>query len=89
MNDLLKKYIKEIILEIQGNPRVSDQLVKKKSNSKKEDKKDKEEEEVEEMSTVATSLVPGGGFTTPLGWTSADMQGPGARSKGRKKSKRR
>ena len=88
MNDLLKKYIKEIILEIQGNPRVSDQLVKKSSNSKKNNKEDSEEE-VEEMSTVATSLVPGGGFAAPLGWTSANVQGPGTRSKRRKKSKRR
>jgi hypothetical protein len=85
MSDLLKKYIKEIILEIQGNPRVSSQLVEKDPSSPKKD----DEKDVEEMSTVATSLAPGGGFIAPFGWTNADMQGPSARSKGRKKSKRR
>jgi len=68
----LKKFIVEIIKEIQDY-RVPNQLISK--NGKKNGKQDKEkdlEDEMEEMSIVANVA----GFTGPLGASSEDMNGP-------------
>lgn len=79
MEDLLREFL-ELALEEMRNARVPNQLRSsnrsskpKKSDSSDADESDADDKKVE-MSTVATALVPGGGYTGHLGASSADMQ---------------
>ena len=76
MSRLLRIFIKEALEEVRGNPNVKDQLVtadgepesgEHPSDENKDTKYDAEGNECDEMSTVATSLTPGGGYTAPFG----------------------
>ena len=85
MEDLLREFL-ELALEEMRNARVPNQL---RSKPKKPNSSDADDKKVE-MSTVATALVPGGGYTAPLGSSSADMKSgkhatPGEKVKKRKK----
>ena len=86
MEDLLREFL-ELALEEMRNARVTNQL--RSSKPKKPNSSDADDKKVE-MSTVATALVPGGGYTAPLGSSSADMKSgkhatPGKKVKKRKK----
>lgn len=86
MEDLLREFL-ELALEEMRNARVPNQL--RSSKPKKPNLSDADDKKVE-MSTVATALVPGGGYTAPLGSSSADMKSgkhatPGEKVKKRKK----
>lgn len=70
MEDLLREFL-ELALEEMRNARVPNQL---RSSNLKKSKSSKEDDKKVEMSTVATALVPGGGYTGPVGVSSADMQ---------------
>jgi len=70
MEDLLREFL-ELALEEMRNARVPNQL--RSSKPKKPNSYDANDKKVE-MSTVATALVPGGGYTGHLGASSADMQ---------------
>lgn len=88
MKDLLRRYIREILLEIDVNPAVANQLPgTPKPGEKSKKNKEDEVEEMEEMSTVGGSLGAGGGFTAPLGFTSKDVECPGAKGQRRKRKK--
>lgn len=71
MENLLREFLQLILFEAR-NARVPNQLHSRSSKKKSSDK-DKEEKQVE-MSTVAGSLGGGGGYTAPLGASSADME---------------
>lgn len=88
MEDLLREFL-ELALEEMRNARVPNQLRSSKSKPKKPNSSAADDKKVE-MSTVATALVPGGGYTAPLGSSSADMKSgkhatPGEKVKKRKK----
>lgn len=78
-----------IVSEVVDNPRAPQQLISPQKSKKdgEEDSKSEEEMEVKEMSTVAGSLAPGGGFTAPLGLSSKDVEGPGAKGQHKKRKK--
>lgn len=84
MEDILREFLALALSELR-DARVPNQLRSRKS---KKSSKDKDDEEKNEMSTVATSLTPGGGFTGPLGASSADMQ-PGKHPVAGKRVKKR
>ena len=102
MEDLLREFL-ELALEEMRNPRVPNQLLSSKSKKSRKSKK-KDEEDKNEMSTVGISLggasTPGGapgpggygGYTAPLGSSSADMKSgkhatPGKKVKVKKRKK--
>ena len=68
MNALLRKYIMEVLAEVQDF-RVPNQLIPKGSKKQDAEKDKDKEEEVEEVSVAANVA----GFTGPLGASSADM----------------
>lgn len=78
---LLRKYIAEVVAQVQ-NYRVPNQLVSKPGSrhEKKAEDADKEEE-VDEVN-VAANIA---GFMAPLGFSSEDMKGPGAGKRAKKK----
>ena len=77
MNTLLKRYIKEILAEMQDY-RVPTQLISKDTGNKVKSKESEEEDtEMDEMSMSAGGIA---GFTAPLG-----MSGDDLRKKGKKK----
>lgn len=84
MNDLLVKYIIEVIEEMQDY-RVPNQLIGNRASEEKS-KKDKDDDSVDEMNVVANIA----GFTAPLGASNIDMGRhpvkPGGKVKKRKKS---
>jgi len=96
MNSLLRRYISEILVEMESNPAVGDDLLPKKSGVKnprttdtvdKDSEEEKEDEkEVDEMSVVANIA----GYTAPLGASSADVGAnptkPGQKLKKNKKN---
>lgn len=85
MNDsilLLRKFINEVVGEVQ-NYRVSGLQLVSKDKTKKT--KEKDEEEVDEMS-VAANIA---GFTAPIGYSSEDIKGPGAGRRVKKRSSSR
>lgn len=69
MEDLLREFLELALAELR-DARVPNQLRGRKPKRKSSDK----EEKKTEMSTVAGSLGAGGGYTAPLGASSADMQ---------------
>lgn len=71
MEDLLREFLELALSELR-DARVPNQLRGRKPKRKSSDS-DKEEKKIE-MSTVAGSLGAGGGYTAPLGASSADMQ---------------
>lgn len=74
--DPLRHYISLLVAEVlASSPRCNSQIVSKDRGG---DLKTKDEDDLDEMSTVATSLSPGGGFTGPFGAP------PGARRKDKK-----
>lgn len=90
MSALLKKFIVEVVAEMQDH-RVPNQLVPSKGPGKQTEKKpdkdsEEETEEMDEMNVVGNIA----GFTGPLGASSEDMGkkpvSPGGRTKKRKKS---
>lgn len=85
MRLLLREYIKSILLEMQGNAHVPNQMPGTKKPGDKQDKEDKEEEveELEEFSGAGAIA----GFAVPLGSTSKDAEGPGARGERAKRKK--
>jgi len=91
MNALLRKYIREALLEVQVNPAVANQLPgtskpgEKTKNKDKEKDTDKDEcpNELEEFSGAGAIA----GFTAPLGYMGMDAEGPGARGERRKRKK--
>lgn len=83
MEDLLREFL-ELALEEMKDARVPNQLHSRKPKKKESSKND---DDKNEMSTVATALVPGGGYTGPLGASSADMQ-PGSHPVAGKKVKK-
>ena len=82
MEDLLREFL-ELALEEMRNARVPNQL---RSKPKKPNSSDADDKKVE-MSTVATALVPGGGYTAPLGSSSADMKSGKHATKVKKRKK--
>jgi len=89
MNEVLRKYIAEILATEINNPRAPNQLIPSKSNRKSKDSEEKtkdKEEEVDEMS-VAGGVA---GFTGPLGAGAEDMGkdpvSPGGKLKKKKKN---
>lgn len=86
MQDLLKRYIMEVVAEVQ-DPRVPNQLLPKGKKTKdKEEDKEEEYNEMDEMSVAANVA----GFTAPLGASNLDMGEnpvkPGGKVKKRKKT---
>jgi len=89
MYDLLRKYIVESLAEVQGSPRVANQLIPKGGNGKKKEEESEEaenESDLDEMN-VAANIA---GFTGPLGASADDMGKnpvrPGGKLKKRKKN---
>lgn len=84
MNILLRRYIRETLMEVQANPAVANQLpgTPKPEEKSKEDKDDKDTDkecssnELEEFSGAGAIA----GFAAPLGYTGQDAEGPGAKS---------
>lgn len=85
MNALLRKYIREIVLEVRANPAVANQLPGTPRPGEKE-KKDKEEDEVEELDEFSGAGAIAG-FTAPLGLSGQDVEGPGSRGERKKRKK--
>lgn len=93
MNALLRRYIREALLEVQANPAVANQLPgtsksgKKTKNIDADKDKDKDKDEspngLEEFSGAGAIA----GFTAPLGYTGMDAEGPGARGERSKRKK--
>jgi hypothetical protein len=86
MNALLRRYIREALLEVQANPAVANQLpgTPKPGEKGKEDKEDEDEvEELDEFSGAGAIA----GFAAPLGYTSMDAEGPGADGERSKRKK--
>jgi len=81
MSDLLRQYIKSIILEMQGNAHVPNQMVG--SSKPGEDKESDKEEEIDEFSGAGAIA----GFAAPLGYTGKDAEGPGAKGERSKREK--
>lgn len=83
MNDLLRRYVVSVLLEMQRTAHVPNQLVGSPKGGKKKDKEEKKDE--------AMAIGTGGiaGFTGPLGASAADMGKKPTKPGGRlKKSKR-
>jgi len=92
MKDLLRRYIREALLEVQANPAVANQLPgTPKPGEKAEKDKDKEQDSDEEESSNELDEFSGAGaiagFTAPLGYTGQDAEGPGARGERHKRKK--
>lgn len=85
MNVLLRRYIRSILLEIQDNARVPNQMPGTKKPGEEDKQKDKEDE-VEELDEFSGAGAIAG-FAAPLGYTSMDAEGPGARGERRKRKK--
>jgi len=86
MNALLRRYIREALLEAQANPAVANQLpgTPKPGEKGKEDKEDEDEvEELDEFSGAGAIA----GFAAPLGYTGMDAEGPGADGERTKRKK--
>lgn len=89
MNEVLRKYIAEILATEMNSPRAPNQLIPPKSKRKSKDsekEKKSKEEEVDEMSVVGGIA----GFTGPLGAGAEDMGedpvSPGGKLKKKKKN---
>jgi len=80
MEDLLREFLSLALGEMR-DARVPNQLRGRKQKKKSSD------DDKNEMSTVAGSLAPGGGYTAPLGASSADMK-PGKHPTAGKKVKK-
>jgi len=92
MNALLRRYIREALLEVQANPAVANQLPgTPKPGEKAEKDKDKDEDSDEKESSNELDEFSGAGaiagFAAPLGYTGQDAEGPGARGKRHKRKK--
>lgn len=85
MQSLLRNYIAEIVAEIQGDPRVANQLLPKVKKSK-EKESEEETDEVDEMSTAGGSIA---GFTGPLGASNLDMGSPPVKPGGKLKKRKK
>jgi hypothetical protein len=85
MSALLRRYIREILSEVDVNPAVGNQLPGTPKPGEKE-KKDKEEDEedVDELDEFSGAGAIAG-FAAPLGWTGDDAVGPGARGERKKR----
>jgi hypothetical protein len=85
MSILLRRYIRQILLEADGNPAVANQLPgTPKPGEKEKDEEDKDEvEELEEFSGAGAIA----GFAAPLGYTGMDAEGPGTKGERRKRKK--
>ena len=83
MNALLRKYIREIVLEIKTNPSVANQLPGTPKPGEKENKEEDEVEELDEFSGAGAIA----GFTAPLGLSGQDVEGPGSRGERKKRKK--
>lgn len=57
-SDLLRRLIKELVLEISKNPRVANQLISVKGSSNEEKDELEDESEVDEMSVAANIAGP-------------------------------
>jgi len=84
MSVLLRRYIRSIILEIEGNAHVPNQMpgTKKPGDSDK----DEDEVEVEELGEFSGAGAIAG-FAAPLGYTGKDAEGPGAKGERDKRKK--
>lgn len=85
MNVLLRRYIRSILLEIQGSARVPNQMPGTKKPGEEDKQKDKEDE-VEELDEFSGAGAIAG-FAAPLGYTGMDAEGPGAKGERRKRKK--
>jgi hypothetical protein len=85
MSILLRRYIRQILLEADVNPAVANQLPgTPKPGEKEKDEEDKDEvEELGEFSGAGAIA----GFAAPLGYTGKDVEGPGAKGERRKRKK--
>jgi hypothetical protein len=84
MSSLLRKFIAEAIAaDREGNPAVSgNQLISPRKGSENESgDKDEDSNEVDEIS-VAGNIA---GFTGPLGVDAGGLEGPGVRSRGKRR----
>ena len=82
MSVLLRRYIRSIILEIEGNAHVPNQM----PGTKKPGDKDEDEVEVEELGEFSGAGAIAG-FAAPLGYTGKDAEGPGAKGERDKRKK--
>jgi len=92
MNVLLRRYVREALLEVRANSAVANQLPgTPKPGEKAEKDKDKDEDSDEEESSNELDEFSGTGaivgFTAPLGYTGKDAEGPGVRSARHKRKK--
>ena len=71
-NDILRRYIRELIEEVRDNPRIGDQLKNADGSGESGEDEEENEEEVDEMSVAANIVGP----TLPLG-----MKTPGKKKK--------
>lgn len=83
MNDLLRRYIREILSEVDANPADGNQLPGTPKPGEKEDKEEGEVDELEEFSSAGAIA----GFTAPLGMSGQDVEGPAARGERKKRKK--
>ena len=83
MSALLRRYIRELLTEVQVNPAVSNQLPGTPKPGEKEDKEEDEVDELEEFSSAGAIA----GFTAPLGMSGQDVEGPAARGERKKRKK--
>lgn len=79
MNVLLRRYIRSILLEMQGNARVPNQMPGTKKPGDQDRKKDNEDEAEELDEFSGTGAIAG--FAAPLGYTGMDTEGPGAKGR--------
>lgn len=82
MSVLLRRYIRSIILEIEGNAHVPNQM----PGTKKPGDNDKDEDEVEELGEFSGAGAIAG-FAAPLGYAGKDAEGPGAKGARDKRKK--
>jgi hypothetical protein len=82
MSVLLRRYIRSIILEIEGNAHVPNQM----PGTKKPGDSDKDEDEGEELGEFSGAGAIAG-FAAPLGYTGKDAEGPGAKGERDKRKK--
>lgn len=85
MNALLRRYIREALLEAQANPAVANQLPGTPKPGEK-DKEDKDKDEVDELDEFSGAGAIAG-FAAPLGYTGMDAEGPGADGERSKRKK--
>ena len=83
MSALLRRYIREILSEVDVNPAVGNQLPGTLKPGEKEDKEEDEVDELEEFSGAGAIA----GFTAPLGLSGQDVEGPGSRGERKKRKK--